>query len=216
VTRGLDHTYNCEITATNPKRPSHYHRAISSISKSKSFAKHVIQQRTKSFRDVLPKFSQLVLEQNQALHNHAYVPFIFEFPTRHFESANNPQSQPQHHTTPIPAPSPKQDPTTQPYVHPSHSAKSLIFPHTQLSERQYVRKTRRGIKRSKSCPPRARNEDEDPYGWLEWDKRRMKRMEDGKKRDRKSQMDDLKAHWRWFVRREGMRLWSLERGREGD
>jgi hypothetical protein len=44
----------------------------------------------------------------------------------------------------------------------------------------------------------------------------MKRMEDGKKRDRKSQMDDLKAHWRWFVRREGRRLGSLERGREGD
>jgi hypothetical protein len=175
VTRALDHTYNCEITATNPKRPSHYHRAISSTSKSKTFAKHVIQQRAQSFRDILPSFSQLVLEKNQALHNPAYVPFIFEFPTRHFDSANNPQPQPKHHTIPVPTPNSTQDPTALPYIHPSQSAKSLIFPDTQLSERQYVRKTRCGIKRSKSCPPRARNEDEDPYGWLEWDKRRMER-----------------------------------------
>jgi hypothetical protein len=85
VTWGLHHTYSCEITAANSKRPSHYHRAISRISKSKTFAKEIIQQRAKSFRDILPSFSQLVLEQNQALHNPAYVSFIFEFPTRHFE-----------------------------------------------------------------------------------------------------------------------------------
>jgi hypothetical protein len=34
---------------------------------------------------------------------------------------------------------------------------------------------------------------------------------DENKRDRKEQMEELNAHWRWFVWREGRRLESLER-----
>jgi hypothetical protein len=36
------------------------------------------------------------------------------------------------------------------------------------------------------------------------------------KRDRKEQMEELNAHWRWFVWREGRRFESLERGRKRD
>jgi hypothetical protein len=215
VTRGLDHTYVCEITATSSKRLSHYHRAISRILTLKTFTRHIIQHRAKSLRNVLPSFSQLVLEQYQALHKPAYIPFIFEFPTRHFEPANNPQ--PQRHVNPVPTSQPNQDPTTQPCLHPSQSTTSLILPHTHLSKRKYVRQTRRGIKRSKSCPPCPRNEDEDPYGWVEWNIKRTSKTEaDEKKRDRKAQMVELKAHWRWFVWREGRMLGSLKMGEERD
>jgi hypothetical protein len=194
VTRGLDHTYSCEIAATNPKRQSHHHHVLSRMSKSKTFAKHIIHQKTKSFRVILPSLNQLVLERNQALQNPALVPFIFDFPTRHFEPTSIPKQQT---TTSTPTPTPQHD---EPYLHPSQSTTSLIFPHTTLSKREYVRQTRRGIKRNKSCPPQPRNEDEDLYGWLEWDRGRMRREKGigGRKRE-------WKAHLRWCVWREGRR-----------
>jgi hypothetical protein len=163
VTRGLDHTYSCEITATNPKRQSHHHHVLSRMSKSKTFARHIIHQKTKSFRDILPSLNQLVLEKNQALQNPAFVPFIFDFPIRHFEQTSIPKQQT---TTSIPthATTSQHNDNEPPYLHPSQSTTSLIFPHTTLSKREYVRQTRRGIKRNKSCPPRPRNENEDPYG----------------------------------------------------
>jgi hypothetical protein len=174
------------------------------MSKSKTFAKHIIHQKTKSFRDILPSLNQLVLEKNQALQNPALVPFIFDFPTRHFEQTSIPKQQtttspPTHTTTSRP------NDNEPPYLHPSQSTPSLIFPHTTLSKREYVRQTRRGIKRNKSYPPRPRNkdEDEDPYGWLEWDRRRMRREEGIGRRKR-----EWKAHLRWCVCvwREGRRL----------
>jgi hypothetical protein len=42
----------------------------------------------------------------------------------------------------------------------------------------------------------------------------MGQKEDGKKRDRKSQMEELKAHCRWFVRREGRSLGDVAGRRE--
>jgi hypothetical protein len=143
------------------------------MSKSKTFAKHIIHQRAKSFRDILPSLNQLVLEKSQALQNPAFVPFIFDFPTRHFEQTGIPEQQT---TTSIPTPTPTPQ-HNEPYLHPSQSTTPLTFPHTTLSKREYVHQTRRGIKRNKLCPPRPRNEDEDPYGWLEWDRRRVTREE---------------------------------------
>jgi hypothetical protein len=205
VTRGLDHNYLNASLESVIHKPNCSQRALSHISNSTRIAKHMMRQRERSLRDILPSLTDLLVADPTSIgHNATFLPFIFQFPARHFEEtpfAQRQQQQQRTTRTPPANPFPQNpDNTSNPYPQssppsPTTSAPSqtLIFPHHLLSETDYIHQTRRGIKRSTSCPSHPTEAAGNPYGWKEWDRRIMRKK-------------DVKAHVKFFVRREGRRL----------
>jgi hypothetical protein len=191
LTRGLDHhppDTSYESTAMHHRRNC-YHRALTQIAISKKFCQHLLQRRPTSPSGNLQSLSKLVIQPHATVQTETLLPFIFQFPDRYFNSTHVPQRPNNPNTTPLSRqhqPSPLSSNPT-PTSSSSSSSTSRLFPifsNSHLSEHAYIRHTRRGIKRSTSCPPQPTHA-EDPYGRHEWDLR-MKRKK------------EVKAHLRFF------------------